>query len=137
VIMMTAFGDMQTVRSTLKAGAVDFLEKPVDPDTLLASVREALDADAALRDDARDTLAAERQLNTLTPREKEVLDLVTQGSHYREIAAALGISPRTVEVHRARIMEKLQVRNISQLVRLSLTANPPQKIRAPIIAERP
>ena len=60
-------------------------------------------------------------MSNLTPREREVLDLVVQGQQYRQIAAALGISPRTVEVHRARLMEKLGVRNISELVRLSLS----------------
>ena len=121
VIMMTAHGDVPTVRIALKAGAVDFLEKPVDPDALLRAVQVALSIDTGQREKLQRADQSERRLSTLTPREREVLELVVKGQQYRQIAAALGISPRTVEVHRARLMEKLGVHNISELVRLSLS----------------
>jgi FixJ family two-component response regulator len=125
VIIMTAHGDISTVRTALKSGAVDFLEKPVDPDALLLAVRSALDADAARRRIARDAEAVTRKLSNLTARELQVLDLVAKGCHNREIATTLGISPRTVEVHKARVMEKLQVENIPELVRIVLGAQGP------------
>ena len=120
IIFMTAHGDVPTVRTALKSGAVDYLEKPVDPDAMLAAVRAALEADSAERNKVARAGLSEQRLLTLTPREREVFGLVVQGQQYRQIAAALGISPRTVEVHRARLMEKLGVRNISELVRMSL-----------------
>jgi RNA polymerase sigma factor (sigma-70 family) len=123
IIFMTAHGDVPTVRTALKAGAVDYLEKPVDPDALLLSVQAALDINTGQREKLQRTDQSERRLSTLTPREREVLDLVVKGQQYRQIASALGISPRTVEVHRARLMEKLGVRNISELVRLSLSGS--------------
>ncbi len=120
IIFMTAHGEVATVRTALKGGAVDYLEKPVDPDAMLAAVRAALEADSAERNKVARAGLSEQRLRTLTPREREVFELVIQGQQYRQIAAALGISPRTVEVHRARLMEKLGVRNISELVRMSL-----------------
>jgi RNA polymerase sigma factor (sigma-70 family) len=120
IIFMTAHGDVPTVRTALKAGAVDYLEKPVDPDALLETVRAAMRADVSQREKLDRADQNSQRLRNLTPREREVLELVVQGQQYRQIAAALGISPRTVEVHRARLMEKLGARNISELVRMSL-----------------
>ena len=122
IIVITAHGDVPTVRTALKSGAVDFLEKPVDPDALLAAVRTALDADTAQRRAAREAAQTKRQLDVLTARERQVMELVANGRHNREIATALGISPRTVEVHKARVMEKLQVRSVPELVRIVLNA---------------
>jgi RNA polymerase sigma factor (sigma-70 family) len=121
IVFMTAHGDVPTVRTALKAGAVDYLEKPVDPDAMLGAVRAAIDVDNAQRQKISRNDQSEQRMRTLTPREREVLDLVVQGQQYRQIAAALGISPRTVEVHRARLMEKLGARNISELVRMSIS----------------
>ena len=120
IIMITAHGDVPTVRNALKSGAVDFLEKPVDPEVLVSTVRSALDADAARRSASQAHESAEQRLRMLTARERQVLDLVGAGSPNREVAEAPGISPRTVEVHKARVMEKLQVRNVSELVRIVL-----------------
>lgn len=131
IVVITAHGDVPTVRNALRGGAVDFLEKPVDPDALLAAVRAALDADAATRDAARNREIAERNLAILTARERQVMELVAQGIHYREIAAKLGISPRTVEVHKARVMEKLGVQNVPELVRMVLGAARPAGARGP------
>ena len=121
-IVITAHGDVSSTRSSFRAGAVDFFEKPVDNQALLAAIRQALDRAA---DEARD--AAERaqlaeRLGRLSARERAVLDLVAAGRHNREIAATLAISPRTVEVYKARMMEKLQVRRVPDLVRLVLRA---------------
>ena len=123
IIMMTAHGDVPTVRTALKAGAVDFLEKPVDPDMLLNAIRSALDADAALRTIADTTEAAKVRLSALTARELQVAELVAQGRPNREIATMLGISPRTVEVHKASIREKLHVESVPELVRLVMSAS--------------
>ena len=124
VIIMTAHGDITTVRTALKSGAVDFLEKPVDPAALLAAVRTALDADAARRRTALEAEGARQRLSVLTARERQVMELVAKGCHNREIAETLGISPRTVEVHKARVMEKLQVQSVPELVRIVLRAPP-------------
>lgn len=122
VIIMTAHGDVATVRTALKSGAVDFLEKPVDPDALLVAVKTALDADAARRRAAHEAEGTQRRLSVLTARERQVMELVAKGCHNREIATTLGISPRTVEVHKARVMEKLDVQSVPELVRIVLRA---------------
>ena len=88
---------------------------------MLTAIETAFDLDATQRQKMQRDDQSELRLSTLTPREREVFDLVIQGQQYREIAAALGISPRTVEVHRAHLMEKLGVRSITELVRMSLT----------------
>ena len=124
VIFMTAHGDITTVRTALKSGATDFLEKPVDPTALLTAVRTALDADAARRRAALEVEGMRQRLSVLTARERQVMELVAKGCHNREIAETLGISPRTVEVHKARVMEKLQVQSVPELVRIVLRAPP-------------
>ena len=121
-IVITAHGDVANTRSSFRAGAVDFFEKPVDNEALLVAIRQALDRDAARRREARERSEIVERLARLTAREREVLDLVAAGRHNREIAAALAISPRTVEVYKARMMEKLQVRRLPDLVRLVLRA---------------
>jgi FixJ family two-component response regulator len=120
VIIITAHGDVATTRSALKGGAVDFIEKPIDDEALVAAIAAALDRDARERERAQAAAGAAERLARLTGREREVLALVAEGRHNREIAVALGISPRTVEVYKARMMEKLQVRRVPDLVRLML-----------------
>lgn len=122
VVIITAHGDVPSARAAFRADAVDFLEKPFDDRQL----RQAIDAAFALeqqrlgRESTRRADAA--KLERLTPREREVLEQAARGLHAKEIGAALGISARTVEVHKARIMEKLGVRNIAELVRFALAA---------------
>lgn len=120
VIVVTAHGDVATTRIALKSGAFDFLEKPVDDDLLLDIIQNALQFDHSQR--ATQIALDERRLRLerLTGREREVMALLTQGKHNREIAEALGISPRTVEVYRARMMEKLKARNLADLMRIVL-----------------
>lgn len=122
-IVITAHGDVANTRSSFRAGAVDFFEKPVDNDALLAAIREALDRSAARAREARERAQVTERLSRLTAREREVLDLVAAGRHNREIAAALAISPRTVEVYKARMMEKLQCRTLAEVVRIGTEAS--------------
>jgi FixJ family two-component response regulator len=119
VIVMTAFGDVATVRTALKAGALDFLEKPVIPATMLAAVRAALALDEERRRAAQVSREADARYGRLTAREREVMDLIVDGCHNQEIADKLQISPRTVQVHRARVMEKLEVDRVVHLVRIA------------------
>jgi FixJ family two-component response regulator len=118
VVVITAHGDVAATRAAFKAGAVDFLEKPIDPDALLAAVDAALARDAELRERAERSGAAASKLDLLTGREREVVERAAAGLHNREIAAELGISARTVEVYKGRAMEKLGVRRLPDLVRL-------------------
>jgi RNA polymerase sigma factor (sigma-70 family) len=122
VIIITAHGDIAAARATFKAGAVDFIEKPIDDEQLVAAIRTALDRDAEARHDAARAAELAARIDRLTERERQVLDRVVAGLHNREIAAELGLSPRTVEVYKTRMMEKLQVHRIPDLVRLVITA---------------
>jgi RNA polymerase sigma factor (sigma-70 family) len=125
-VIVTAHGDVQTARAAFRAQAVDFLQKPFDRAQLVAAI-EASFAREEHRISRGDTRAKDgAKLAELTPREREVLERTAKGLHAKEIAAALGISTRTVEVHKARIMAKLGVRNVAQLVRLTLNAAPPE-----------
>jgi RNA polymerase sigma factor (sigma-70 family) len=129
LIMVTAYGDVPTARAALKAGAFDFVEKPIEEERLVATLQAALAAAQAERAGAEELAAFRARLERLTAREREVLDMVVEGRHNREIAEALAISPRTVEVYRARMMEKLRVRRLPDLVRLVLR----NEVRAPRI----
>lgn len=122
VVVMTGHGDVESAREAFKAQAVDFLEKPLDQARLMAALDEALSQCESRRreDERRETFI--RLLATLTPREREVMEMIVAGGHNRDIAERLGISPRTVEVHKARVMQKLQVEGVAHLVRLSLGA---------------
>lgn len=111
VIFLTGFGTVPAAVHALKAGAMDFLEKPFDPGALLARVHEALARDRERRSEIR-------RLETLTRRERQILEQVAGGDTNKVIAANLGISVRTVELHRARGMHKLGVRSVAELVRL-------------------
>lgn len=121
VIVMTGHGDVASAREAFRALALDFLEKPLDRERLLAAIDEAF----ARQRDTLQQVAEEQQnhqlLARLTPREAEIMERVVAGRHNREIAAELGISPRTVEVHKARMMDKLGVGSVAELVRLQLT----------------
>lgn len=120
-VIITAHGDVPAARAAFRAKAVDFLEKPF-PDTQL---RRAIDSAFAIERErgtvSRAAREAQAKLARLTAREREVLEHAAQGLHAKEIAGALGISVRTVEVHKSRIMEKLEVRNIGELVRFAIT----------------
>jgi FixJ family two-component response regulator len=118
VVFITAHGDVPTSVRAMKDGAVDFLEKPFTADQLLDCVRRALEthrlrhAEQAARQDLEERLAA------LTPREREVLDLVVAGLLNKQIAARLGTAEKTIKIHRGRVMEKMQVSSLAELVRM-------------------
>ena len=122
VIVMTGHGDIESVREAFRAQAVDFLEKPIDHDQLTRAIGEAFARQASEQEKERLREEFAQLLARLTPREKEVMELVVAGLHNREIAVELKISARTVEVHKARMMTKLRVDNIPQLVRLCVGA---------------
>jgi len=118
VIIMTGHGDVPLAVSAMKAGAVDFLEKPFDEEALLDSIRRAIEK-PAVDEAVRQTL---ERMAALTPRENEVLDLLVLGRANKVIAYELSISPRTVEIHRARVMDKMGARSLAELVRMVLSA---------------
>ncbi|MCU0765473.1 MAG: response regulator [Burkholderiaceae bacterium] len=117
-VVMTAHGDVATARAALRDGAVDFLEKPIDEQDLIEAITVALRSDHEQVERARSRETVLGRMQRLTERELEVFDRVTSGYHNREIAEEFGISQRTVEVHRARVMEKLQARRVGDLFRL-------------------
>jgi two-component system, LuxR family, response regulator FixJ len=121
VIIMTAWGDVQTAVRAMKAGAIDFIEKPFDDEVLLSAIEASL-APAGQGDKAGKTLDAARRLGALSPRERQVLDALLAGRPNKVIAYDLGLSVRTVEVHRARMMERLGVRHLSEAIRLAVMA---------------
>jgi RNA polymerase sigma factor (sigma-70 family) len=118
VVILSAHGDVATTRTALKNGAVDFLEKPVNDDVLVDVLTNAIRLDELRRvhDEQRSRICA--AIERLTPRERAVLELLAEGMSHRDIAARLDISPRTVEVYKARMMEKLQCRTLADVVRL-------------------
>jgi FixJ family two-component response regulator len=103
----------------MKSGAVDFLTKPVNDDDLLKAVHAAIEKDRIQRQNRDEVAEIDRRLATLTPREREVLDHVVSGQLNKQTAADLGIVEKTIKVHRARVMEKLQVQSVAELVRLT------------------
>jgi two-component system, LuxR family, response regulator FixJ len=120
IIIITGHGDVPTAVRTMKAGAIDVLEKPFSDDLLLERVHQALERDAAQRREQRERERVSARLARLTPREREVMAGIVDGKLNKVIAADLGLSTRTVEIHRARIMEKMQVRSVSNLVQMVL-----------------
>ena len=122
VIIITGHGDVPLAVRAMKAGVVDFLEKPIDEDLLLESVGRALSFATQARDRASWAQAAEKRISLLTGRERQVLEHLVAGRSNKVIAHELDISPRTVEIHRAHLMEKMQANNLSELIRLALAA---------------
>ena len=122
VIIVTGHGDLPMAVKTMKAGAIDFIEKPFDLAALTESVRIALKASAENWQEANQAAEIRQRLDRLTAREREVLNELVVGNLNKIIAFNLEISPRTVEIHRARAMEKMQARNLAHLVRLAITA---------------
>ncbi len=120
VIIMSGHGDVSMARAAFKADAVDFLEKPFDDAKLIGAIDEALGRARSEHSEEQRRSRSASLLEELTPREREVMQLVVVGRHNREIGPALGISVRTVEVHKARLMSKLGVDNVADLVRISM-----------------
>jgi two-component system response regulator FixJ len=121
VIVITGHGEVPLAVQAMKLGAHDFIEKPFDTTELMTSIRGALRRTASSAAVAADPEVGQR-LRRLTPREREVLDQLVIGRSNKAIARELAISPRTVEIHRARVMEKMRAESLSQLVRMAFAA---------------
>lgn len=120
-VIITAHGDVPSARAAFQAQAIDFLEKPFDDEQLRAAILTAFSLEGRRLQRADDSRDDAGRLAKLTVREREVMEQAATGLHAKEIAASLGISPRTVEVHKTRLMAKLGVRNVAELVRFTLT----------------
>ena len=118
VIFLTGHADVPTSVKAMRAGAMDFLCKPVSEEPLLASVAEAIEADRKFRLENADLVAGRERLTTLTTRERQVLDRVVAGKLNKQTADELGTALKTIKVHRARVMHKMNVRSLAQLARL-------------------
>lgn len=122
VLVISGHSDIPEVIGAMRAGAIDFIEKPFDGEQILASVRRALDIREKIHDQGVETEAAKAKIAQLTERERHVAEKLVMGKSNKAVAFELGISPRTVEVHRASIMRKLGIESTSHLVRLVLAA---------------
>ena len=120
IIFITGHGDVQMAVRAVQAGAFDFVEKPFNDQDLLDRIQRAIAHDAGQRGKAEQRSQLKALFAGLTPREREVLDLVVEGLSNKAVANALGLSAKTVEVHRAKVMEKLHARSISDLVKLAM-----------------
>ena len=122
VIVITGHGDVPMAVRALKTGAMDFMEKPFNDQELLDRIQIAIEQDKKIRSDlARRTDVATR-ISRLSSREKEVMNLIVSGNSNKVVAACLGLSPKTVEVHRAHVMDKLQADSLPELVKLAMSA---------------
>jgi FixJ family two-component response regulator len=124
IIFMTAHGDVPMVRKVMKAGAVEFLTKPFQKEEMFAAIRHAFEIDSARRSQQSELAPLQSRLATLTPREREVMDLVTTGALNKQIAAALNLSEITVKLHRRHVLEKMQAESLADLVKMT------EKLRA-------
>ncbi len=122
IVVVSGHGDVPLAVRAMKAGAADFLEKPYDDARLLAAVETVVNGSNEPEPDDGNAAAARARIGLLSPREREVLDGLVDGKMNKMIAYDLGISTRTVEVHRAHVMEKLGARSLSEVVRLALAA---------------
>jgi len=118
IIFLSAHSDVPTTARTMKKGAVDFLMKPVDRDDLLKAIRLSMLQDAKNRDQRAESSSIHEHIKTLTPREHEVMTYVVTGMLNKQIAYELDISEETVKIHRGRVMQKLGIESVAELVRL-------------------
>lgn len=121
VVVMTGHGEISIAVEAMKTGAVDFLEKPFEDTVLLKSVEGAIARASSAAGHAKEAEEAEKRIDSLTEREHQVLDMIVAGKANKVIAYELSISPRTVEIHRARVMEKMGAVNLADLVRRVLS----------------
>jgi FixJ family two-component response regulator len=119
-IIITGHADVPVAVRAMKAGAMDFVEKPFSNQMLLDRIRDALEADDYHRSNQQQVDQVEKRLARLTPREHEVMQLVVQGRLNKQIAADLGLSHKTIEVHRAHVMEKMEAETLADLVRMAV-----------------
>ena len=119
IVFLTGHGDVPASVTAMKGGAVDFFEKPVDEDELMDAIKQAVEWDVHTRERRIEQIEVQGRLNSLTPREHQVFSSVVQGSLNKQIASNLGMSEKTVKVHRARVMQKMQAESLAGLVRLA------------------
>ncbi|WP_234838980.1 response regulator transcription factor [Sinorhizobium meliloti] len=131
IVFLTGRGDIPASVRAMKAGAVDFLTKPVEAETLLAAVNVAHQRARSLREIEEKKASVVKRLDSLTARETQVMHLVVAGRLNKQIAADLGIMEKTIKVHRGRMMAKLGVRTVADLVRLVAVADPPDRALVP------
>ncbi len=126
IIFLSGHGTIPTAVKALQEGAVDFIEKPVDRERLLACVQRALASDAQLQTRAAQRRATEQRLARLTQRERQIMNMIAAGKPNKVVAIDLGISERTVELHRSRILHKMEVRNAVELTQMLSSVGDPQ-----------
>ncbi len=124
VIIITGYAEVATAVRALKTGAIDFIEKPFSDELLLERIRQAIDVDQRAREAQARRAAVAARFALLTPRERAVMELVIAGKANKVIAAELKLSPKTVEVHRANVMRKMEADSVAELVRLGLLLSP-------------
>ena len=122
IIFITGHGDVPMAVEAMQKGAVDFIQKPFRDQELLDRIRQALATDEERREEQQQHVEVANRLERLTNREREVFDLVVTGKPNKVIAYELGVSQRTVEIHRARVMEKMQARSLADLVKMHMSA---------------
>jgi RNA polymerase sigma factor (sigma-70 family) len=120
VIFMTGHGDIPMAVEAMQHGAFDFLQKPFRDQDLLDRIQRAIARDSERRESLGEHARIEAHLESLTAREREVLDLMVKGKQNKQIAQDLGVSPRTIEIHRSRVMEKMDAHSVAELVRMML-----------------
>lgn len=126
LIFITGHGDVQMAVRAMRRGAFDFLLKPFHDQELLDRIHHALKLDAQLYDEQAQQRAIQQRLDSLTPRERQVMELVVQGHANKIIASRLDLSQRTVELHRAKVMDKMQASSLAQLVRIAIRIEGPE-----------
>lgn len=123
IVFMTGHGDVPMAVEAMQAGAVDFIQKPFHDQDLLDRIAHAVNRDAENRRVLHEQHEIRKRLKLLTPREREIMDLVVDGKANKVIAADLNLSQRTVEIHRARVMEKMQAASLAHLVRMVIAVD--------------
>lgn len=123
VVIITGHGDVPMAVRAMKSGAVDFIEKPFNDEVLLDAIRRAIAFEEQQRSHELENHQIQQRLASLTPREHEVMDMVTEGRSNKEIANTLGVSAKTIEAHRARVMEKMRAGSLAELVRMALAVS--------------
>jgi len=122
-VIITGHGDVPMAVRAMKSGAIDFIEKPFNDEALLDAIRRAIVFEEQQRSLHSENVQIQERLSHLTPREHEVMAMVTEGKSNKEIANTLGVSAKTIEAHRARVMEKMQAGSLAELVRMALATN--------------
>ncbi len=119
IIVVTAYGDVPTAVRAMKRGAIDFIEKPYNDQAMLDRIQLCIERDARMRQNKQTEREVAWRVERLTPREREVFELIVSGRSNKEVARVLEISPKTVEAHRAKVMDKMAVGSLAELVQMS------------------